>query len=111
MLAAFNAAAVAGGAEASSSASISSLSSLPAGNGQTAQAPAPFADLIADAVGQVSQLEQQANAAVSGLIAGSGVDVHRAMIATEKANMAFEMALAVRNKAVQAYQSLMGMQF
>jgi flagellar hook-basal body complex protein FliE len=25
--------------------------------------------------------------------------------------MAFEMALAVRNKAVQAYQSVMGMQF
>ena len=42
---------------------------------------------------------------------GSGVDVHQAMIATEKANMAFELALAVRNKAVQAYQSVMGMQF
>jgi flagellar hook-basal body complex protein FliE len=25
--------------------------------------------------------------------------------------MAFELALAVRNKAVQAYQSVMGMQF
>jgi flagellar hook-basal body complex protein FliE len=32
-------------------------------------------------------------------------------IATEKASMAFELALAVRNKAVQAYQSVMGMQF
>jgi len=42
---------------------------------------------------------------------GSGVDVHQAMIATEKADMAFELVLAVRNKAVQAYQSVMGMQF
>jgi len=42
---------------------------------------------------------------------GTGVDVHRAMIATERENMAFELALTVRNKAVQAYQSVMGMQF
>ena len=74
-------------------------------------APAPFSDLLTDAVGQVNQLETQAHAAVSGLMTGSGVDVHEAMIATQKANMAFEMALAVRNKAVQAYQSVMGMQF
>ncbi len=59
----------------------------------------------------MNQLEQQAQAAVTGLMTGSGVDVHQAMIATQKANMAFELALAVRNKAVQAYQSVMGMQF
>jgi flagellar hook-basal body complex protein FliE len=81
-----------------------------AGGAQAASA-APFADLITGAVGEVSQLEQQANAAVSGLMTGTGVDVHQAMIATEKADMAFELALAVRNKAVQAYQSVMGMQF
>jgi len=74
-------------------------------------APAPFADLLTDAVGQVNQLENQAHAAVDGLMAGSGVDVHQAMIATQKASMAFELALAVRNKAVQAYQQVMGMQF
>jgi flagellar hook-basal body complex protein FliE len=48
---------------------------------------------------------------VDGLMSGSGVDVHQAMIATQKASMAFELALAVRNKAVQAYQSVIGMQF
>jgi flagellar hook-basal body complex protein FliE len=74
-------------------------------------APAPFSDLLANAVGQVNQLEQQAQTAVSGLITGNGVDVHQAMIATEKANMAFELALAVRSKAVQAYQTVIGMQF
>jgi flagellar hook-basal body complex protein FliE len=77
----------------------------------SSSAASPFADLMTDAVGQVDQLETQANAAVTGLMTGSGVDVHQAMIATEKASMAFELALAVRNKAVQAYQSVMGMQF
>ncbi len=77
-------------------------SAVLAGGAQAA--PAPFADLLTDAVGQVNQLEEQAHAAVTGLMTGSGVDVHQAMIATEKASMAFELALAVRNKAVQAYQ-------
>jgi flagellar hook-basal body complex protein FliE len=72
---------------------------------------APFADLFTDAVGQVNQLDDQARATVDGLMTGSGVDVHQAMIATEKADMSFEFALAVRNKAVQAYQSVIGMQF
>lgn len=74
-------------------------------------APAPFSDLLTDAVGQVNALEGQAHTTVEGLMTGSGVDVHEAMIATQKADMAFEMALAVRNKAVQAYQQVMGMQF
>jgi len=78
------------------------------GSGTT---PSPFSDLLTDAVGQVNQLEEQARTAVSGLMTGSGVDVHQAMIATQKANMSFELALAVRNKAVQAYQQVIGMQF
>jgi flagellar hook-basal body complex protein FliE len=48
---------------------------------------------------------------VTGLLNGSGVEVHDAMIATQKADMAFELALQVRNKAVGAYQQMMGMQF
>ena len=79
------------------------LPALPSTAGQGA-APTPFSDLLTDAVGQVSQLENQAHAAVAGLMTGSGVDVH-------KASMAFELALAVRNKAVQAYQQVIGMQF
>jgi flagellar hook-basal body complex protein FliE len=73
--------------------------------------PAPFADLLTDAVGQVNELETQASTAVTGLMSGTGVDVHTAMIATQKASAAFELTLAVRNKAVQAYQSVIGMQF
>ncbi len=72
---------------------------------------APFSDLLTDAVGQVNQLEDQAKTAITGLMTGTGVDVHTAMIASEKASMAFELALSVRNKAVQAYQQMMSMQF
>jgi len=89
---------------------------LAAGAAQTtgaahASSPVPFGDLFSDAVGQVNNLESQAQSTVSGLLSGTGVDVHQAMIATQKADMAFELALSVRNKAVQAYQQVIGMQF
>jgi flagellar hook-basal body complex protein FliE len=92
-----------------SSASAATASVATGGSG--ASPSTPFSDLLTDAVGQVNQLEEQAHTAVAGLMTGSGVDVHQAMIATEKANMAFELALAVRNKAVQAYQQVIAMQF
>ncbi len=74
-------------------------------------AVAPFAELLTDAVSEVNQIERHAQKAVDGLMTGSGVDVHQAMIATQKASMAFELTLAVRNKAIQAYQQVMSMQF
>jgi len=94
-------------------ASIASSAGTAAGINPTQKGAgaAPFADLMTDAVGEVNALQDQAAVAVKGLMTGSGVDVHQAMIATEKASMAFELALAVRNKAVQAYQQVMSMQF
>ena len=99
------------GAIAGAASAGTSASSVFSAAGSAGASAAPFSDLITGAVSDVSRLEDQANAAVSGLMTGTGVDVHQAMIATEKADMAFELALAVRNKAVQAYQSVMGMQF
>jgi flagellar hook-basal body complex protein FliE len=71
----------------------------------------PFAGVLQSMVKQTTALDQKASEAVTGLLNGSGVEVHDAMIATQKANMAFELALQVRNKAVGAYQQMMGMQF
>jgi flagellar hook-basal body complex protein FliE len=62
-------------------------------------------------VEQTSALDQKASETVSGLLSGQGVEIHEAMIATQKADMAFELTLQVRNKAVAAYQQMMGMQF
>jgi len=72
---------------------------------------APFAGMFRDMVAQTAGLEAKANAAVTGLMNGSGVELHEAMIATQKADMGFELALQVRNKAVAAYQQMMNMQF
>ena len=71
----------------------------------------PFSGVFQSMVEQTSALDAKASQAVTGLLSGQGVDIHDAMIATEKADMAFELALQVRNKAVGAYQQMMGMQF
>lgn len=71
----------------------------------------PFADLFKSAMENMQQLENKASTAVQGLLDGSGVNVHTAMIATSNADAAFELSLAVRNKAVGAFQQLMNMQF
>ncbi len=76
-----------------------------------AAAGVPFAGVFRSMVEQTSALDEKASQAVTGLLNGQGVEIHDAMIATQKADMAFELALQVRNKAVAAYQQMMGMQF
>ena len=75
------------------------------------QAAVPFGGVLQSLMAQTTSLDQQAQKAVTGLLNGSGVEVHEAMIAKQKSDMAFELALQVRNKAVGAYQQMMSMQF
>ncbi len=84
----------------------------PASNSSvSAQGDNIFGNILKDAVGQVNHLEDQAHMAIEGLMKGTGIDVHQALIAAENASMAFDFAMAIRNKAIQTYQTIMGMQF
>jgi flagellar hook-basal body complex protein FliE len=70
-----------------------------------------FFEMLQGAVNQVEQLRTDSQAKVAGVLDGTGEDVHSAMIAAEKAGLAFEMMVQVRNKIVQAYQTISQMQF
>jgi flagellar hook-basal body complex protein FliE len=93
------------------SGAVNSLQSGADAKGSTSTLAAPFAGLFRSMVEQTTVLDQKASQAVTGLLNGQGVEIHDAMIATQKADVAFELALQVRNKAVAAYQQMMGMQF
>jgi flagellar hook-basal body complex protein FliE len=97
MITALNAVSAATGI-ASAAGAQANLSSSAGG----AAAGAPFADLMTDAVGQVDQLEQQADTAVTGLMTGNGVDVHTAMIASEKASMRAGASTSLRSRKLIA---------
>jgi len=70
-----------------------------------------FLDTLKGVMDQVEQLHQDAQGKVVGMLDGSGEDVHSAMIAVEKAGLAFEMMVQVRNKIVQAYNTVSQMNF
>ena len=46
-----------------------------------------------------------------GVLEGTGTDVHKAVIAVEKADLSFQLMLQVRNKIVAAYQEVERLQF
>lgn len=92
-----------GGVEASAGAGLSRQA------GTTG--PSDFMKTLNSAMDQVGQLQSEADGKVAQLLSGNGQDVHSAMIAVEKASLAFAMMVQVRNKIVQAYQQVSGLQF
>jgi flagellar hook-basal body complex protein FliE len=70
-----------------------------------------FSDSLRNAVSEVDNLSLDARYKVSSLMENGGADVHDAMIAVQKADLSFQLMLQVRNKVVQAYQQIAGMQF
>lgn len=71
---------------------------------------ASFGEAIGKALGQVNKLQQQADDTAVQLATGDVEDVHKAMIAMNKARLAFDFTLQVRNKVIEAYQEIMRMQ-
>jgi flagellar hook-basal body complex protein FliE len=79
--------------------------------GSGAAAPlATFQEFFADAIKQTSGLEEAAEVQQKRLLVGDTDNLHDVMIAMEKADMAFQLTLAVRNKVIDAYTSVMQMQ-
>jgi flagellar hook-basal body complex protein FliE len=70
-----------------------------------------FMKTLHNAMDQVGELQSEADGKVAQLLTGNGQDVHSAMIAVEKASLAFQMMVQVRNKIVQAYQQVSGISF
>jgi flagellar hook-basal body complex protein FliE len=66
--------------------------------------------MFRQAVDQVEQFRTAANQQVNALLTGESEDIHSAIMATQKAELSFEMFLQVRNKVVQAYQEVMRQQ-
>jgi flagellar hook-basal body complex protein FliE len=84
---------------------------LPSAPAAAPAAGKSFGETLGQAVGEVDSLNLDARYKVSSLVEGNGADVHDAMIAVEKADLSFQLMLQVRNKVVQAYQQIAGMQF
>jgi flagellar hook-basal body complex protein FliE len=69
-----------------------------------------FKDVFSSAVNQVESMGQAASASVERFLSGEGEELHTTVLATQRAELAFEMFLQARNKVVSAYQEIMRMQ-
>ena len=72
--------------------------------------PGAFQDALTAAIQQVASSGQNAAATVERFLSGDGEELHTAILATQRAQLAFEMFLQARNKVISAYQEVMRMQ-
>ena len=87
------------------------LPNLPAtGAGGTSSSGGDFQSALSGAIGGVERLRGEAGKTVERFLAGDGGEVHTVALATQRAELAFETFLQVRNKVVSAYQTVMQMQ-
>jgi flagellar hook-basal body complex protein FliE len=74
--------------------------------------PASFGDIFQSAVSDVDSLQNSADQQVASLLHGTGnADISSTMVSVEKADVAFQLMMQVRNKVVSAYQEMEKMQF
>lgn len=75
---------------------------------QTAKSES-FGSFLANSLNEVNRLKLDADQAVNDLASGQQKDLHQTMIALEKADVAFQLLMQIRNKIIAAYESVMRM--
>ena len=97
---------------------VSSLSSIPSTLSTNSITPpgsaspkegADFGSVLKGAIQNVNQLQTDANQNIEQFLQGNG-ELHNVALATQRAEMAFDLGMQVRNKVVSAYQEIMKMQ-
>jgi flagellar hook-basal body complex protein FliE len=66
-----------------------------------------FSNMLARSLDDVNRLKLKADEAVDNLVAGKHKDIHATMIALEKADIAFQLLMQIRNKIISAYETVM----
>ncbi|GGE20688.1 flagellar hook-basal body complex protein FliE [Polymorphobacter glacialis] len=87
----------------------SSTLSQVAGNAARVDAPARFDTAMGDALKAVSNIQEKAGGAATAYERGDSHDLASVMIARQKASIAFEATLQVRNRLLGAYKDVMSM--
>ena len=77
-----------------------------AGHGKVDPDAPRFMDVLKDNLNEVNRLQADASQAIEDLSTGKRDDVATVITATQKADLAFQMLLQVRNKVMDAYEEL-----
>lgn len=72
--------------------------------------PGAFQSVFSDAVSKVEEFQQNAYTAADRFLSGEDEEIHHVALATQQADLSFQLFLQVRNKIIDAYQEVMKMQ-
>ena len=72
--------------------------------------PGEFQKVLESTIQTLQSTQNDASQAVKSFLTGETEDLHTTALATQRAEIAFELGLQVRNKVVSAYQEIMRMQ-
>ncbi len=72
--------------------------------------PGAFQQIFSNALQSVESAGQAASASVQNFLSGEGEELHSTILATQRAELSFDLFLQMRNKVVSAYQEIMRMQ-
>jgi flagellar hook-basal body complex protein FliE len=82
----------------------------PAASTAASGQPGEFQKVLSSAIDSIQSLQNNASDSVQKFLTGQNEELHTTVLATQKAELAFELGLQVRNKVVDAYQEIMKMQ-
>ena len=66
----------------------------------------PFKNMLLEALGQVNNMQQEADQAVQQLVTGGDVNPAEVLTSLQKADMSFRLMMQIRNKLVSAWQEV-----
>ena len=69
-----------------------------------------FGEFLVDALKKTNELELESERLNAALAAGRIEDISQVVVASQKAEIALQLTLQLRNRATQAYQEIMRMQ-
>jgi flagellar hook-basal body complex protein FliE len=72
--------------------------------------PGEFQGVLSSAIDSLESAQRGAADSVQKFLTGEDEELHTTILAAQKAELAFELGLQVRNKVVDAYQEIMKMQ-
>jgi flagellar hook-basal body complex protein FliE len=83
---------------------------LPDASAASGTKNASFRSVLESTIDQVEQSRANADASAKAFVSGDGDELHSVALATQRAELEFDLLLQIRNKVVSAYQEVMRMQ-
>ncbi len=66
-----------------------------------------FTEFLKEAIDKVDSAQKEAQKEVQKMVTGEETNIHKTLIAMEKADLSFNLMMQIRNKLVDAYNELM----